>query len=380
MQAGEPGRPGGGRRVLLGCYGVPGRGGASTVAYRLHAALLAAGVDAHYLTIVDAEDPAYYRYVLGERYGNPEGLPNVETRVLAGRLHGPHPELGRAIEAAAPDVLVAMGTLSATLLKRASPRRPLVLLTTGCQQLKERIARGVVRDFLEERARLARRRSRLPVYPVQEQEAVELSDLVVTHAEAIRLLYGAFFPWLEGKLWPEVISFAEWIFEDAAPYTHLARPFEERDIDVLFIASYWTRPEKNYPLACRIAAGLRGARVHVVGDVERRCPGAVHHGFVADRRELFALLGRAKAVVCPSAFDAAPGILFEASALGCNVVASPNCGNARLCHAELLAPRGDLAGFLRATRAALTRRYADHADAFRGSAPTQRLIELVQVV
>ena len=33
----------------------------------------------------------------------------------------------------------------------------------------------------------------------------------------------------------------------------------------------------------------------------------------------------------PSGLDAAPGLLFEAAAMGCNVVASRNCGNFEVC-------------------------------------------------
>jgi glycosyltransferase involved in cell wall biosynthesis len=366
--------------VLLGCYGVPGRGGAATVGYRLHEVLSAAGVDVHYLTIVDAEDPAHHRYLLGEHYGNPLRLPNAETCVLTERLYGPHPELGRAIEAVGPDVMVGVGTISAVLMKRACPGLPLVLLTTGCQQMMRLIERGSAPDFLAAREMLARARGRPGVDPIQEREAVERADLTIAHAEVVRWLYQAFFPDYHGKIWPEVLSFGEWIVEDAAPYRHLARPFAERDVDALFVASAWARPEKNERLARRVVAALPGLRVHVVGEVESPWPGAVHHGFVADRAALFALLGRAKTVVSTSAFDAAPGVLFEASAMGCNVVASPNCGNAALCHPDLLVPRADAVGFVRAIRASLARKYEDHADAFLGAEPTRRLIEILQVV
>src|SRR5206468_1730768 len=108
--------------------------------------------------------------------------------------------------------------------------------------------------------------------------------------------------------------------------------------------------------------------------------GAVHHGFIADRAILFELMGRARTVVSASAIDAAPGVLFEASALGCNVVASPNCGNAHLCHPDLLVERADAPSFIRAIRASLQRKYPDNAAAFRGANPTQRLLDLVQVV
>jgi glycosyltransferase involved in cell wall biosynthesis len=82
---------------------------------------------------------------------------------------------------------------------------------------------------------------------------------------------------------------------------------------------------------------LPGLRLHVVGEVPRRAPGLTYHGMLTDRRRVFELMGRARAVASPSVFDAAPGILFEAATLGCNVVASMNCGNWELCDESLLA-------------------------------------------
>lgn len=338
-----------------------------------------AGVDAHYLSLVDEEDAEYYRFMFGERFANPRALSNVAACCLEGRLNGPHPELTRAIEDVAPAVMLGIGSIAARLMKQACPGRRLVFLTTGCQQMKTLIERGEVEDFIAQREVLVRSRGRPPIYPSEEREAVLSADLIITHAEVVRFLYRSFFPSQAGKIWPDVISFGEWILGEASAYDHLGRPFLERDIDVLFVASSWTRPEKNFRLVRRIASGLRRTRIHLVGDVESACPGAVHHGFVADRTALFGLLGRAKTVVCPSAFDAAPGVLFEASAMGCNVVASPNCGNSRLCHEELLAARGDAREFIRAIRASLAKKYDDHADAFLGTASTRRLIDVLMV-
>jgi glycosyltransferase involved in cell wall biosynthesis len=118
----------------------------------------------------------------------------------------------------------------------------------------------------------------------------------------------------------------------------------------------------------------------VVGEVDAPCPGATHHGFVADRTTLFALMGRARVVACPSLFDAAPGILFEASALGCNVVASRNCGNWQLCHPDLLAQRMDVGSFAGAITLALSRKYEDHARRYLDSRSIERLVEVLDVL
>ena len=68
------------------------------------------------------------------------------------------------------------------------------------------------------------------------------------------LLYRHFFPSFEGKIYPRVVWFAEWIYRNASEYSYLASPFHQRDIDILFIASNWRRPEKNYPWVKTVAA------------------------------------------------------------------------------------------------------------------------------
>jgi hypothetical protein len=68
--------------------------------------------------------------------------------------------------------------------------------------------------------------------------------------------------------------------------------------------------------------------------------------------------------VCPSSFDAAPGILFEASVMGCNVVTSKNCGNWELCNDRLLVSEYTADAFAEAIRHAHTAKFADHMARF----------------
>jgi hypothetical protein len=75
-------------------------------------------------------------------------------------------------------------------------------------------------------------------------------------------------------------------------------------------------------------------------------------------------MGRARAVVCPSLFDAAPGILFEGSVMGCNVVTSKNCGNWELCNDELLVSEYTADAFAEAIRRANTAKLPDNLDLF----------------
>ena len=213
----------------------------------------------------------------------------------------------------------------------------------------------------------------------REKEAVSLADYIVTHSEMNLLLYRHFFPSFEGKIYPRVVWFAEWIYRNASEYSYLARPFHQRDIDILFIASNWRRSEKNYPWVKTVAASATDLKIHVVGAAEEEIPEAIHHGPIADRQALFSLLGRTKTIACPSLFDAAPGILFEGSALGCNLVASKNCGNWSLCNQSLVVDPFSPEVFLDKIRLSLTGPYRDNIDQFLQSDSYSDLLETILV-
>lgn len=368
------------RKLLLACYEVPGFGGASTSAYDLFRTLRDDGFDVELLCFIAIQDREFFEYTFGDRLGNPAGLPGAATYGFAGSLLDPQPGLTRIIAAMAPDVMLAVGYIAAVLLRRAAPERRLAFFTAGSQRAQAAIDGGRVPDAVT----LARRFERIRAVPGikgdQEQIAVEAADLVIMHSPMILEFFRHFYRGFEGKLYPRVVWMAEWIHRGALCHASLARPFAEREIDLLFVASTWDRREKNYPLVKAIAAGLPRAAIHVVGDVAARLPGVVHHGFVADREAMLALLGNTRTVVCPSRIDAAPGILFEASALGCNVVASRNCGNWRLCHPELLVESYGRDQFVERSARSLTRKFEDHMDEFLRPSSYADLVETLMVL
>jgi glycosyltransferase involved in cell wall biosynthesis len=368
------------RKILLGCFEVPGYGGASTSAYRFLELLRASGLDVTFLNLVDEADAEFYRFAFGPSYGNPRGLDGVLNCVLSGPTYHPHPELSEAIREVDPYVMIGVGFIGALLMKRAAPERTMVYLTSGCQQIKDAITRGQVRDFLEVRREIERGIRRPHITCREEKEAMDGADLVVVHSEMTRQLYEYYYPHHTGKVLGSVLSFARWIHAEALDYASLARPFPQRDVDVLFVASNWRRPEKNFAFVERIAVGLRGARVHVAGETNDGAGGAVYHGLVATREELFALMGRARTVVCPSVFDTAPGILFEASALGCNVVASENCGNWRICNEQLLVRRFTPGEFVEKATASLSERYDDNVALFLDETAYRHFLETLDVL
>jgi glycosyltransferase involved in cell wall biosynthesis len=208
----------------------------------------------------------------------------------------------------------------------------------------------------------------------RERVVVESSDLILPHSPHVRFAFEQFFPGHMGKVYANDLSIADLCYREAEAFSALARPFAQRDIDVLFVASDWERPEKNYPLVQKLAASCRNLRLHLVGAAPTDGLPLHRHGVIADRRALYALLGRSRALVCPSHFDAAPGVLFEASAMGCNVVASPNCGNWQLVPEPLLARSP--AAFDACIRRAAAAPYADHRQRFGGG--YAELVETLQ--
>lgn len=351
------------RKILLGCYEVPGYGGASTSAYHLFQKLQRDGHDVHYLNIIDSADDAYLRYLFGAGVGNPERLDDVHNCVLSGLLFAEHPELAEHIEKVSPDLVVAEGFISALLMKRAAPDTRLVFLTSGCNQVTIYLD-GTRKRFFRLDEFLRQMKGSFTIFDPRERQAVEAADLVILHSDLMRDVFDCFFPQYGGKVYSRVLWRAEWIREDALEHAQLPKHFHERDIDLLFIASRWSRPEKNYAWVKQIVSRCADLAVHVVGEAEHKLASATHHDLIVRREDLFDLMGRAKAVVCPSLFDAAPGILFEASAMGCNLVASKNCGNWRICNPELLVDPFTLRGFIEKARLSVARRVADNMDYF----------------
>ncbi|MES2176312.1 MAG: glycosyltransferase [Gemmatimonadota bacterium] len=324
-------------RLLLGAAEVPTVGGLSTAAYDLFRHMLAEGQDAHYLTVIEPEDAPSVRAAFGEHPGNPDALPNTHLCWLRESPHVPQPELSTLMTTLNADVALGFGFRAARQLKRAAPERRTVFLTGNCSQAQEYVTTGRAADAVALGSMLANGTLAPRIIHRGEDDAVRACDLVVTHSAQTLEMITRFFPTALGRVYPNVISFAEWISAGAAVWHHLARPFGDRDIDVLFIASDWARAEKGYDLVKALVRILGDVRTHIVGRVPFTLPSVAHHGFLGDRRAMFELIGRARCVVCPSRIDAAPGILFEGAVMGSNVVASRNCGNWELCHSELLA-------------------------------------------
>lgn len=99
-----------------------------------------------------------------------------------------------------------------------------------------------------------------------------------------------------------------------------------------------------------------------------------------DRAEMFRLMADTKVVASVSLVDACPGTLFEAAALGCNVVATKNCGNWRVCPAELLVDPPSEAGIAAAIRRGVERSRESGLEWFLSARSYERLVEILQAL
>jgi glycosyltransferase involved in cell wall biosynthesis len=352
-------------------------GGGSTALYDLFHRAVIEGLDVHLVSALEEHDRTFFRYTFRDELGNPRGLPNTSIVWLTGPRISKQPTLAAHVDAVNPDVMVGFGFYATRLLRAAARRRPLVFVTSACKQAAEYVVTGRVRDAVDLARRLAASPVPLPIVHHGERHAVEQSDLVIAHSPQTLAMMEGFFPSATGKLYPDPVSFGEWTCAGAEAWRDRARPFADRDVDVLVIATDWERPVKNYPLVEALVSALPGVSVHVVGDVARPISGATHHGFLASREALFDLMGRARAVVSPSLIDAAPGILFEASVMGCNVVASKNCGNWEVCHPDLLVDPFGAAEFAAAIRRAIERKYDDRLGALLAQPGYENLIGIL---
>jgi glycosyltransferase involved in cell wall biosynthesis len=364
-------------RVLFASLAIPGLGGSSTAAYDLFRRLQGDGHDAHFLNLIETERAAFLEYAYGPSYGNPAGLPGVHNCWVGDGLTATG-ELARQIEAIEPEFVIGVGWIAARTVLHVVPPAKVVLLTGSCRSAQDLVTSRKIPDVTSLIEIL--RQNGAAGFPVHPGERTVYRDcrLVLTHSAQTLYLVEEFFPAFSGKIFPEPFWFAEWIADGAREGAHYARPFDRRDVDLLFVATSWDRPEKNYRMLCDLAARFSDRAVHLVGEAGQVPRSIVHHGLMAERADLFELMGRSRVLACPSLMDAAPGVLFEASVLGCNVVASRNCGNWEICHPELLADPFHTDRFGACIEMGLARRYPDQMDRFLHPSSYARLVRTLR--
>lgn len=369
------------KKILIACYEIPGHGGASTSSYSLFQMMQNDGLKVYYMNIIRPDHEVYYKYVFGADFGNPKNLDNVFNCVLEDKLFPPEPHIPiiKIINEVKPDLILGVNYIASLLIKEAIPEIPLIYYASGCIQIQELLKKKKIHDFLSFYEEINKSNIAPNILNYHEKKTIEKSNLILTHSEITKFSYEYFYYSHIGKIYDDVIWYAEWIYNDALGYSNLSKPFSDRDIDFIFIASIWNRFEKNHELLNLLLSELKGYNIHVVGDADSKFDFVTYHNVIGDRNKLFNLLGNSKTLISPSRYDAAPGVLFEASALGCNIVASKNCGNWEICNEELLVNNYNLNEFLQKAKISLTKKYIDNISYFLEKKSYKNLIDILSV-
>ena len=355
------GRP---RKILFACLGAPFWGEANAWAYTLFARMRRDGHDVAYANLLGESDPFFFRYVYGDGFEDPLRVGNVlGCTIEPGQRSEDQPALAELVRSCGPDLIVAWDASSALLLRKAAPGLPLILVLGESAQLDRLVDESMVRDWIGFRKAV----DRGVYFPVphrdDEVDAIRAADLIVLPTERARLAVEHFCRFAAGKIYARLTTPADLFAEEAQAYAHLRRPFTERDVDVLFVELDWRPRARNLALANRLAERLPALSIHLVGEHGGQAVRSEPHGAIS-RAALYDLLGRTRAVVFPSLADVGIGTALEASAMGCNLVASEASARAELCAAELRAPRCREADLIECIRSAVSRPIADRRDGF----------------
>lgn len=367
------------KKILISSFEVPGWGGACTSAYELFAKMQNDGYDVSFINLISENDRVFFETLYNGSLGNPKQLKNVYSNYLSVPQYDYQKKLDELVQDISPDVILAVGWIAALVLKKTVTTE-LVYLTTGSDQVKSYIRYKRLKDYLYLEKYIRENKYKLKKISKEESRAVDASDLVITHSQMMQDVYRYFYNTLAGKIYSETIWFSEWIYKEANNYQHLSRNFSEREIDLIFIASDWKREEKNFKFVKKLVSSFKGLKINVVGIAAEYISGVDFSGIIVDREHLFGLLGNSKTIVCPSVFDAAPGILFEASALGCNIITSKNCGNWQICNEKLLVDPFTVSEFRNKIILSLEKKYPDNMDFFLNANSYRKLIEVVHLV
>jgi hypothetical protein len=218
------------------------------------------------------------------------------------------------------------------------------------------------------------------IYNQEEKQAAELADLIIAHSNQTKQFYQSFFSHVEGKIHNRVFQLNHLFMQHVRKYQAKSKPFFERSNDVLFVSNNWRLTEKNYSYVATIAANLPDTNIHIVGEIPHPIPGVTNHNNISDFKSFYELMGDSKSLVDPSRLDSPREILPEGAAMGCNIVASRNCGQWRLCNPNLLVEDFTPQGFIDKIRLSLNRKLPDNSTDFESSSDIVDILELLKLV
>ncbi len=364
------------RTLLFACNQVPNYGGANTTFYVLFEILQKAGWDVHYLNIIEHTRLKFYQESFGNGLGNPEKLPNVHNLIF--HNGGSLPYLKRLIDMIKPNLMIGKNFISPYLLKSQGPEIETWFLPSSCSQIRNGIYKGMIGSEVEAIEKTKSNGSSILMSWPPEIRAVESADRIICHTKTTSFWFNHFYPEHKHKISEKILWSAPLVLQKL--YKHKQKTgrngFAHRPIDILFVANRWSRAEKNYEMVKEIIKRCKGLNIHVVGECNEEVEGAVYHQFLI-HDQVIELMKNTKTLVSTSIYDPAPNVLFEASIMGCNIIASKNCGNWELCLPELLVEPYCLENYLEKIHVSLKRKFVDNLEYFLRDHPASQITELI---
>ena len=350
------------KRILFACNQVPYYGGANTTFYLLFKALQSRDWDVHYLNLIDFQRMGFYKDVFNSDFGNPSNLLNVHNVLI--KDDKVSNELKKILDDINPDLILAKNFTAPNLLKNVNRDVNMWFFPSQSDQIRNSIYNRILSSEEEALHIINEGKHDIPITWIPEQEVVKHSDYILCNSKSTQSWFRYFYPEMKYKISEEILWTANLIYRELVDHFSHAQRFEDRSIDVLFIANRWDRMEKNFNMASDIMNRLNyKTNIHIVGQCDINSNGIYVHQFLHYKKVL-ELMKNTKTVVSTSIYDPAPNVLYEASVLGCNVVASKNCGNWELCNQTLLVEDYNIESYIDKIKISLEKRYDNNINLF----------------
>ncbi|PIQ83089.1 MAG: hypothetical protein COV76_00030 [Candidatus Omnitrophica bacterium CG11_big_fil_rev_8_21_14_0_20_64_10] len=338
-------------RLILARDGFPFLGGSATFLYFLFESIRERIPTSEYWNIVTPRLVETGQRHYGPYWSNPRGLRPVRTFLVDGRRGWT--DLRRALLREPRTVVLSKSRKVTALFKKIAPEVPVWHLTSTCEIVKNAVAEGVY-PSMESVIRALRAGKFSGARSPDETQTLKSADRILCHTRGMKFWYYTFYPECREKIeeptfWDYNLTRRQ--FRNLYPKT----PWRRRPIDLVFAATDWRRGEKNFPLMRRLCEHFaKRRRIVVFGFVPKPLPRGVICFDTMLQWDMVRTMMESKAVVCPSRYDEAPNVLFEAAESGANIVCSRNCGNYRLTDPQLTADL-DFPDFVRKINTALKR-------------------------
>lgn len=357
-------------RVILARDSFPYLGGSSTLLYMLFETLQKKLPNAECWNIVTPHVWEVGKRHYGPHWPNPRGLRNVRTFLLDGNKG--KRAIRFALQANPVAAVISKSRKTTVLLKHLVPSVPVWHMTSTSSIVKNAVAGGRFTSMEQVIRRL--RTNRFPTLQcADERQAVQLANRILVHSKNMRFWYHTFYPLIRDKIEEEIF----WDYPLVKRQFHDVKvkiAWKERPIDLLFVATDWRRGEKNFPLLRQICKSLERKKIMTVGFTPERLPSSVIAFDTMSQDDVVQAMVQAKVVVCPSRYDEAPNVLFEAAIAGANIVCSKNCGNYEITDSKLVA-KLEIKDFVRKINLALQGYRSPNTKPFSGQDVSQWIVK-----